>query len=113
MVAKSFPDSRRSAVAGIFFLRFLGPVLVDPVGSGALDRYESLDREKRRNLVLIYKALQSLANGVEFDGTKEHYMMGLNKFVRSRRARMGEILNILAVCTAGAPRMAIGMLMMR
>jgi hypothetical protein len=52
---------------------------------------------QRRKLILVSKALQSLSNGIEF-GEKEAYMMGVNKFIRSKRHAMQDLQLQLAVC---------------
>jgi hypothetical protein len=45
---------------------------------------ENPDRA-RREAVLITKILQTVSNGVEFDGSKEDYMKRLNPFIKRNR----------------------------
>jgi len=56
-------------------LRFLNPAIVAP------DKMvQNVTQEKRRNLILISKVLQNLANGFQF-GEKEAYMKITNPFI--------------------------------
>eukprot|EP01094_Clydonella_sp_ATCC50884_P021877 TRINITY_DN490_c0_g1_i1.p1 TRINITY_DN490_c0_g1~~TRINITY_DN490_c0_g1_i1.p1 ORF type:complete len:498 (-),score=131.77 TRINITY_DN490_c0_g1_i1:435-1928(-) len=93
LVKVKFESTSLSSVGGLFFLRFLCPALVNPGGVGLT--IEGLGPRERRNLVLVSKTLQSLSNGIEFGG-KESYMMGLNKFIRSYRPRITELLEKLS-----------------
>jgi Ras GTPase-activating protein 1 len=49
-----------------------------------------------RTLKLIAKALQNLANLVEF-GVKEQFMTCVNPFIKNNKARMVEFLDKLSV----------------
>lgn len=76
-VAERFPDAQHTAVAGFFFLRFVCPSLVSPEGFGLVTG--TLDRQTRRNLIVMTKSLQNLANRCHF--TKELYMLPMNDFI--------------------------------
>jgi len=92
-VEKRFPQMSNTAVGSFLFLRFFGPVIVSP------DRYNLADHppspENRRGLVLITKLLQGLANGVEFDGSKEEYMRSFNKFITTNQRPMTSFFEVL------------------
>eukprot|EP01103_Thecamoeba_quadrilineata_P017176 TRINITY_DN598_c0_g3_i1.p1 TRINITY_DN598_c0_g3~~TRINITY_DN598_c0_g3_i1.p1 ORF type:complete len:480 (-),score=85.64 TRINITY_DN598_c0_g3_i1:42-1481(-) len=78
-VDKKFPEMQRLAIGGLLFLRFLCPAIVTPEKYGLISAPPST--ESRRTLILISKILQNLANAVQFDGSKEAYMMGIDNFI--------------------------------
>jgi len=88
---KRFADSKRKAVAGFIFLRFFCPAISGPDTCGLAD---GLQPDVRRALVLISKAIQNLANGVQF-GSKEQYMANMNEFIVNNRERVDEFLDKL------------------
>jgi hypothetical protein len=51
----------------------------------------------RRSLILISKIIQNVANGVEFEGTKEPYMLSFNIMVTQHQAEMEKFEDSLAV----------------
>ncbi|KAH3758526.1 GTPase activation, GAP [Pelomyxa schiedti] len=57
-----FPAAASLVVGGFVFLRFLCPAIVAPEAHGLLSG--SMSQTMRRNLVLVSKLLQTLANGV-------------------------------------------------
>ncbi|KAH3760639.1 gtpase-activator protein for Ras family gtpase [Pelomyxa schiedti] len=61
-VQHRFPAAASLVVGGFIFLRFLCPAIVAPEGHGLLSG--SIAPAMRRNLVLISKLMQTLANGV-------------------------------------------------
>eukprot|EP01103_Thecamoeba_quadrilineata_P005604 TRINITY_DN15378_c0_g1_i1.p1 TRINITY_DN15378_c0_g1~~TRINITY_DN15378_c0_g1_i1.p1 ORF type:complete len:793 (-),score=151.24 TRINITY_DN15378_c0_g1_i1:143-2521(-) len=78
-VGKYFPEMQRLVVGGFIFLRFLCPAIVTPEKYGLVSVTPS--KEARRALVLVSKILQNLANTVEYDGSKESFMNGINVFI--------------------------------
>ena len=56
------------------------------------------DQKSLRTLVLISKLLQSVSNGVEFDGSKEDYMRNLNPFIHRNRLHVAIFFDKLVVC---------------
>lgn len=80
-VDTKFPDMHRLVVGGFIFLRFFCPAIVTPEKYHLVS--EPPSKEARRGLILVSKLLQNLANGVEFDGSKEEYMKSMNHFVTS------------------------------
>lgn len=63
------------AVQGFLFLRIICPAIVAPGSFGIIS--DALNSKQRRNLILISKIIQNLANGVKFGG-KETYMEQAN-----------------------------------
>ena len=55
------------------------------------------DTKCLRILILVSKLLQSVSNGVEFDGSKEDYMQNLNPFIRRNRLHVNIFFDNLAV----------------
>ncbi len=80
-------------VASLFFLRFVIPALVAPHAFGVTD--VEPPPELQRALVLVAKVLQNTASGVEFDGSKEHYMAPCNAFVVQNQGNMLKLFNML------------------
>jgi len=78
-VTKKFPDMKQLVIGGFLFLRFICPAVVTPHRYGLAKSAPS--PKAGRTLVLISKLLQNLANGVEFDGTKEEYMKRMNRII--------------------------------
>eukprot|EP00012_Vannella_robusta_P002151 CAMPEP_0206184812 /NCGR_PEP_ID=MMETSP0166-20121206/1435_1 /ASSEMBLY_ACC=CAM_ASM_000260 /TAXON_ID=95228 /ORGANISM="Vannella robusta, Strain DIVA3 518/3/11/1/6" /LENGTH=297 /DNA_ID=CAMNT_0053599887 /DNA_START=171 /DNA_END=1061 /DNA_ORIENTATION=- len=68
-----------SMVGSFLFLRFICPALLSPKAYDIIDYDISAD--VLRGLVLVVKILQNVVNGVEFDGTKEQYMVCMNTLV--------------------------------
>ena len=54
-----------------------------------------LSPQTRRNLTLLAKVLQNLANNVRFGGLKEKFMQPLNGFLDRAAARMNSYLEEL------------------
>ncbi len=84
-----FADSKVSSAGGFLFLRFICPALMTPKARGVL----TIDPPPltQRNLLLISKLLQNLANNVEFK--KEPFMMPLNSFVTDKQADMARFFD--------------------
>lgn len=57
-----------------------------------------LSIETRRTLILISKLLQNLSNRIQFDGSKEEYMVSMNPFIEQNYAVVEEIFKSLVVC---------------
>jgi Ran GTPase-activating protein (RanGAP) involved in mRNA processing and transport len=67
-------------IGSFIFLRYLNPAVSSPEGFGLLPPGKVPSNTARRNLLLITKVLQNLANGKTFNN-KELYMVPLNGFV--------------------------------
>jgi Ras GTPase-activating-like protein IQGAP2/3 len=89
-----FPAATRkeacSLVGGFFLLRFINPAIVTPQAFMLVD--SKLSANTRRNLTLLAKMLQNLANNVQFGGVKEFYMEPLNVFLDRNRDRLNDFL---------------------
>eukprot|EP01095_Lingulamoeba_sp_RSL-Kostka_P005233 TRINITY_DN16570_c0_g1_i1.p1 TRINITY_DN16570_c0_g1~~TRINITY_DN16570_c0_g1_i1.p1 ORF type:complete len:502 (+),score=212.24 TRINITY_DN16570_c0_g1_i1:140-1507(+) len=92
-VGIKFPTSAYIAVGGLFFLRFVCPVIVAPERMQLVEG--SVNRDQRRNLVLISKVLQNLSNDIEF-GKKEPFMLPINEFISNYRSKMQNLQATLA-----------------
>jgi neurofibromin 1 len=73
-----FPKSNYIVSTGYLFLRVIVPYITSPDGFGCYHR--PIDQSGRRNLILVAKVLQNLANDALF-GAKEAYMVGMNAFM--------------------------------
>eukprot|EP01126_Amoeba_proteus_P063478 TRINITY_DN8751_c0_g1_i6.p1 TRINITY_DN8751_c0_g1~~TRINITY_DN8751_c0_g1_i6.p1 ORF type:complete len:512 (-),score=99.69 TRINITY_DN8751_c0_g1_i6:384-1919(-) len=95
-VEEKFPESCRSSVAGYVFLRYLCPAFsTGPHQHGLLDP-KLATPDTLRNLILVGKIIQNLANGILF-GEKETYMIPLNSFLANNRERCNEFLDSLLI----------------
>ncbi|CDZ96569.1 rho gtpase activation protein [Phaffia rhodozyma] len=99
LTRRKYPDvmdfSICSLIGGFFFLRFINPAIVTPQAYMLVDGVPA--KHPRRTLTLIAKMLQNLANKPSY--AKEAYMMTLNPFVESNKARINKFLNEL--CDVG------------
>jgi len=91
--SKKFPDSEKIVVSGFFFLRYICPAIVNP---GSI--CPQLSPLQRRNLILVSKVLQNVANGVEF-GLKENYLTPLNPFIRESQPLYHSFISSLSSFT--------------
>jgi len=93
-VHERFPGSERIAIGGTFFLRFICPALIAPHSYALLmtpDRKKPIvpNDQLQRQLVLLGKVLQNLANGVLF-GKKEPFMIRMNQFITKNLESVGQ-----------------------
>jgi len=93
-VHEKFPGSERIAIGGTFFLRFICPALIAPHSYALLmtpDRKKPIvpNDQLQRQLVLLGKVLQNLANGVLF-GKKEPFMVRMNQFITKNIESVGK-----------------------
>ena len=104
-----------AVVGGFVFLRFICPAIVTPHKFGLISKpcrlrqglpnrnsprindYTEAPDRARREAVLITKILQTVSNGVEFDGTKEDYMRKLNPFIKGNRLSVTVFFDSLTV----------------
>lgn len=86
-------------IGSFIFLRYLNPAISSPEGAGLLPPGKVTSNTARRNLLLITKVLQNLANGKTFNN-KELYMVPLNGFVerhmKTVAAYFDELVNFAA-----------------
>ena len=79
-------------IGGFFILRFLSPLICVPESHISLNSSRLTDKV-RRNLVLLAKVIQSLANGTNV--TKEPYMSIMMDFFKENTSKMESFLYIL------------------
>jgi len=86
-------------IGSFIFLRYLNPAISSPEGFGLLPEGKVPSNTARRNLLLITKVLQNLANGKTFNN-KELYMVPLNGFVerhmKTVTSYFDELVNFVA-----------------
>ncbi|XP_034325355.1 ras GTPase-activating protein 1 isoform X2 [Magallana gigas] len=85
---------RTRVVSGFIFLRLLCPAILNPKSFNLIT--ETPSDVACRTLKLIAKALQNLANLVEF-GIKEAFMEVINPFIKKNKPRMIKFLDELSV----------------
>lgn len=92
-----FPTATReqccSMIGGFFLLRFVNPAIVTPQAFMLCDT--KLSANTRRNLTLLAKILQNLANNIQFGGVKEFFMAPLNVVLEKNRERVNRCLEEL------------------
>ncbi|KAJ5066806.1 ras gtpase-activating protein [Anaeramoeba ignava] len=76
-ISKKFPNHSLLGVAGLVFLRFICPAIVSPEVYGIIQ--ETLTIHSQKNLILIARIIQSLANHVKF-GAKDRNLLALDDF---------------------------------
>ena len=92
-----FPMATReqccSMIGGFFLLRYVNPAVVSPQAFMLVN--EKLSNYTRRNLTVLAKVMQNLANNVTFGGVKEYFMEPLNKVLSRNRDRVNRFLEEL------------------
>jgi len=78
IVSEKFPGEDRLVIANFLFLRFFNPFIVQPPHR----LMPSVSPKSQRNLMLVSKLVQLLANGVRNQG-KEDFMHKVSKFINS------------------------------
>jgi hypothetical protein len=95
-------DAVFKGVGGFLFLRFIGPAITAPHAYGLLEFPPN--QRAQRQLVLIGKVIQSLAN-MQMPGQKEVFMQSLNDFFARNIPKMKDFyIALLAFDTFGVPR---------
>uniref|UniRef100_A0A7S4PCN8 Ras-GAP domain-containing protein n=1 Tax=Paramoeba aestuarina TaxID=180227 RepID=A0A7S4PCN8_9EUKA len=101
LTVNRFPDATReqicSLIGGFYLLRFVNPAIVTPQAFMLVET--KLSANTRRNLTLLAKVLQNLANNVQFGGVKEFFMAPLNAVLDSNKARVNEFMERLTDVT--------------
>lgn len=97
MAVSKFPKDksvRHTAVSAFLFLRLFCPAIINPKLFNMMPDYPS--DITARNLTLVAKSLQNLANMSEF-GVKEAYMVAVNGTLTALRGGMTEYLDAVSV----------------
>jgi len=85
-------------VGGLIFLRFIVPGIVSPESHGIVTHVSAM---ARRNLILIAKVIQNLANGCTFN-KKEYFMLSMNPFITDHTIALHDyFVTLLNVGDAG------------
>jgi hypothetical protein len=96
MIIEQYPSStslsRYTAPSGLIFLRFFCPALLTPKNYGLIDEQPSISFT--RDLTLITKVIQNLANFVDF-GKKEDFMTIANPWLNKKKNDMKAFLEKL------------------
>jgi hypothetical protein len=90
LVNRDFPEFMYSGVVNVFFLRFIVASLCSPQKFG-LCMDAGLDVLQTRNLSIIAKVVQNIANGIA-ENKKEPYMQPLSSFVTEQQIYMAKFL---------------------
>ena len=97
LTREMFPSATReqslSLVGGFYLLRFVNPAVVTPQAFMLVEA--KLSANARRNLTLLAKILQNLANNIQFGGVKEFYMAPLNAVLENNKPRLNHFLEKL------------------
>ncbi|XP_022105967.1 ras GTPase-activating protein 1-like [Acanthaster planci] len=96
------PNITARAIGGFIFLRLICPAILNPRLFNIVT--EAASPMASRTLMIVAKAIQNLANQVEF-GTnyKEAYMVVINPYIVINKGRMCHFLNELATVTECPP----------
>jgi len=94
-----FPNSKYLVSTGYLFLRLIVPFVTQPDKYGMSLR--PIDERDRRNLQLVGKVLQNLANQIRFGG-KEGYMKVMNPFVDEALKQLQAYINDLGESGCGS-----------
>ena len=79
-------------VHSVLFLRFICPALINPVKFGLCRQTMEITPDTQRSLILVLKIIQNISSGVEFDGSKEHFMCALNPLVQTLHVQLRDRL---------------------
>ncbi|CAL4100053.1 unnamed protein product [Meganyctiphanes norvegica] len=91
-------DLINNLISSSIFLRFLCPAIMSPSLFNIIREYP--DERASRNLTLVAKTLQTLANFTKFQG-KENYMEFMNDFIESEQDQMRSFLFKISSPTDG------------
>jgi len=96
-IVRKFPDEsicKYRGIGGFIFLRFFCPAILTPKAYDIIEEHPG--PEASRNLTIVAKTLQNIANLVAF-GQKEPFMEPVNEYVHSMFENMKEYLDRLCI----------------
>lgn len=91
-VKEKYPELEFKYLGSFIFLRFICPAITAPHSYGLLK--EPPSDKVQRQLILVSKILQNLANGIQF-GKKEEFMKKMNEFIETNIEKLQEFLEQL------------------
>jgi hypothetical protein len=92
LVSRAFPDFLYAGVCNVFFLRFIVASLCTPQIFGICTDFPELSASQARNLSIIAKVVQNIANGI-VENKKEPFMQPLSAFVTEQQIFMVKFLS--------------------
>ncbi|EDQ91742.1 uncharacterized protein MONBRDRAFT_17576 [Monosiga brevicollis MX1] len=98
---KRFPGDAHvqyTSVSAFLFLRLFCPAIINPKLFNMMSEHPT--DTLARNLTLVAKVIQNLANMAEF-GQKEAFMQPMNEFIMLNRGKMQTFLNSVSSSTRG------------
>eukprot|EP01107_Rhizomastix_libera_P015551 TRINITY_DN591_c0_g1_i2.p1 TRINITY_DN591_c0_g1~~TRINITY_DN591_c0_g1_i2.p1 ORF type:complete len:693 (-),score=124.54 TRINITY_DN591_c0_g1_i2:35-2089(-) len=98
VIGQRFPNYVYKAIGAFIFLRFYNTGITVPESFGLMQTPPK--QSARRQLILLSKVLQNLANGVKF-GAKETFMTKLNGFIISNQEKLKAFYDKISI--KGAP----------
>ncbi|KAJ3432578.1 ras gtpase-activating protein [Anaeramoeba flamelloides] len=88
-VGKKFPDHKEISIAGVFFLRYLCPAIINPESFHIITNIQV--GNTRRTLIIIAKVIQTFVNRIEM-GVKDRNLQPLSGFTKNNIEQLDNFL---------------------